>query len=133
MIYRFTSIDYPEVSIAFSRDADSIINARDLYCINTFIASNKKFQIIRDNVSHSVHILGGMWGIKRGVLKSNVKDLIYAFSLGKNSLIGLHGYDQDFLASAIYPLVKHDSIVFDEFLNNSRINHHRNLTCIYII
>jgi len=109
------SIDYPEVSIAFSRDADSIINARDLYCINTFIASNKRFQIIRDNLSHSVPILGGMWGIKRGLLGSNMKDLIHKFSLNNHLLTGLHGYDQEFLASAIYPLVKHDSLVFDEF------------------
>jgi len=115
MIHRFTSIDYPEVSIAFSRDADSIINERDVYCINTFMNSNKRFQIIRDNVAHDAEILGGMWGIKRGLLRSNIKDLINDFSLTKHPLAGLRGYDQTFLKNVIYPIVKDDSIVFDEF------------------
>ena len=67
MSYRFFAIDRPEVGIAFSRDADSRINARDQYCINEFIKSSKRFQIIRDSISHGVEILGGMWGIKKGL------------------------------------------------------------------
>jgi len=46
MSMRFTAIDYPEVGVAFSRDCDSFINRRDIYCINGFLNSNKRFQII---------------------------------------------------------------------------------------
>ena len=112
MSYRFFSIDYPEVSIAFSRDCDCRIIPRDQYCINTFIQSNKMFQIIRDNRSHDVPILGGMWGIKKGAIAKPIYELFKKYS---DSKIGEYGYgdDQHFLAQCVYPLVKTRSLIFD--------------------
>jgi len=112
MSYRFFSIDYPEVSIAFSRDCDCRIIARDQYCINTFIQSNKMFQIIRDNRSHDVSILGGMWGIKKGAIDTPLYKLFKKYS---DSKIGEYGYgdDQEFLAQYVYPIVKPKSLIFD--------------------
>ena len=110
--YRFLSIDRPEVGIAFSRDADSRINARDQYCINEFIKSDKKFQIIRDHLDHNVRILGGMWGIKKGI-QINIEHLVNVFR--QRYTIFKEGTDQDFLAEYIYPKVKQHALVFDEF------------------
>jgi hypothetical protein len=111
MVYRFLTIDNADVELSFSRDCDSRINKRDQYCINKFIESNKKFQIIRDNIQHNTRIPGGMWGIKQGLLHTKVKDL----------LLNYHGNeindDQLFLGSIVYPLVVNDAIVFDEFFN----------------
>ena len=76
MVYRFLTIDEEGVEIAFSRDCDSRINKRDQYCINRFIESDKRFQIIRDNIQHNTRILGGMWGIKKGLLNVKIKDLL---------------------------------------------------------
>lgn len=112
MSYRFFSIDRPEVGIAFSRDADSRINARDQYCINEFIRSDKKFQIIRDSPSHAIEILGGMWGIKKG-LQFNIEHLLNIFRQRTNTF--KHGTDQDFLAEYIYPRVRNHALVFDQF------------------
>lgn len=114
MAYRFFTIDRPEVGIAFSRDADSQINARDQYCINEFLKSSKKFQIIRDSPSHGVEILGGMWGIKKG-LDINVQSLMERFKSRNNGF--KHGTDQDFLGEYVYPRVRDHTISFDQFFN----------------
>lgn len=111
MVYRFFAIDRPEVGIAFSRDADSRINARDQYCISEFLKSSKKFQIIRDSPSHGVEILGGMWGIKKGI-DIHIESQLNKF---RHKAIFKHGTDQDFLAEYIYPRVKDHAIVFDQF------------------
>jgi hypothetical protein len=118
MSYRFITIDNEDVNIAFSRDADSIINERDMYCINRFISSPYKFQIIRDNPSHGTEILGGMWGIKKGLLTFSVKDEIDLYFKDKISVN--HGDDQYFLSNKIYHLVQYNAIVFDEFFNYPR-------------
>ncbi len=110
--WRFFAIDRPEVGIAFCRDADSRINVRDQYCINEFIKSDKKFQIIRDHHKHGVAILAGMWGIKTGI-NINFYSLFVKFKVENFKFE--FGNDQDFLADYIYPRVRDHAIVFDEF------------------
>jgi hypothetical protein len=112
MSYRFFAIDRPEVNIMFSRDTDSRINIRDQYCINEFLKSDKKFQIIRDHLQHKTEILGGMWGIKKGLLNFNIEDKLIEFK--KTSGLGF-GSDQQFLTKYIYPIVINESLVFDEY------------------
>ena len=110
MSYRFFSIDRDEVGISFSRDCDSRINARDQYCINEFIKSDKKFQIIRDCLSHGIHILGGMWGIKKGLLDFKIQDVF-----NRETRLFEYGTDQTFLSKYIYPAIKNNAIIFDEY------------------
>jgi hypothetical protein len=80
MVYRFLPIDDLDVELSFSRDCDSRINKRDQYCISRFIASDKKFHIIRDNIQHNTKILGGMWGIKKGLLDKSIKELLSTYN-----------------------------------------------------
>ena len=120
--HRFFAIDFPEVGIMFSRDLDSIVNLRDQYCINQFIKSDKKFQIIRDHPHHSTQILAGMWGIKKGLLQTNIRDLFNRFKIqGSFGIIKQIKFenesDQHFLAQIIYPIVKYDALIFDEYFN----------------
>ena len=115
MSYRFTAIDCHEVGIAFSRDCDSYVNRRDRYCIQKFLESNKKFQIIRENLSHGIEILGGMWAIKRGILNFRICDKMNEYF----SRLETPGYgdDQQFMIEYIYPIVRDFSQVFDEFFH----------------
>ena len=116
MSHRFFAIDRPEVGVAFSRDLDSYINFRDKYCINQFIKSDKHFQIIRDNRYHGTEILGGMWGIKKGLLNFKITDKFNNF-IKTNKYNILHGFDQFFLRDEIYPFIKLSLLVFDEYFN----------------
>lgn len=111
MCFRGFPIDDEDVSICFSRDADSCINARDQYCIEKFLQSDKTFQIIRDHPAHVTQILGGMWGIKRGLLKS-----IKLRELYQNFTFQNWNTDQCFLRECLYPRVKEDAMIFDEFI-----------------
>jgi hypothetical protein len=114
MSYRFTAIDYDEVGIAFSRDCDSYVNRRDKYCIRKFLESDKKFQIIRENLSHRIEILGGMWGIKKGLLPFKMIDKMNEYY---KNITPMYGTDQQFLITVIYPTVRDYSQVFDEFFH----------------
>jgi hypothetical protein len=112
MAMRFITIDYEEVGIAFSRDCDSFVNRRDKYCMTKFIESDKKFQIIRENLSHYTEILGGMWGIKKGLLNFKIVDKINEYY---KSITPAYGDDQRFLTQELYYHVRPYSQVFDEF------------------
>ena len=109
MLYRFTTIDNDDVKVAFSRDADSRINERDRYCIDRFISSKKRFQIIRDHIQHGIRILGGMWGIKQGFLQFKIYD--------KLPMDAEHGTDQFFLHNEIYPYIKDNCLIFDDLFH----------------
>jgi hypothetical protein len=112
--YRFFAIDREEVGISFSRDCDSRINNRDQYCINEFLKSDKKFQIIRYHPEHKIGILAGMWGIKKGILNFKIEGKLIKFKLSNRLDFGS---DQDFLKKYIYDKVKKNSLIFDEYFN----------------
>ena len=112
MCHRFFAIDEDDVDVMFSRDCDSEINARDQYCINHFLNSSKKFQIIRDHIGHRKKICGGMWGIKQGLLELKIRDKFNTYDFSNNT-------DENFLADCLYDYIKYDCEVFDEFFNFS--------------
>jgi hypothetical protein len=110
MMYRFFAIDDDSVGTMFSRDADSRLNFRDQYCINEFLKSDKRFEIIRDHTQHRALILGGTWGIKKGLIAS-VKQLF----IDSARICNRYDDDQQFLSNVLYPMVKNDALIFDEF------------------
>jgi hypothetical protein len=111
MLDRFKPIDDPEVEIMLVRDADSRINERDEWCIREFIKSPKLFHIIRDHPYH-VHslILGGLWGMKKGIfprfLKIGRMAEVYSFEHPN-----VQGFDQRFLSEIIYPKIWSSSLI----------------------
>lgn len=109
MFWRFKAICDPEVSIMLSRDTDSRLGKREYEAVLEFEKSDKLFHIIRDHQNHGIPILGGMWGAKKGII-DNIDKLINKFTKGDFWQV-----DQNFLTQYIYPIVKDDSLVHDEF------------------
>jgi hypothetical protein len=72
MYWRFYSMFKSEQDIVISRDSDSRLSARELRCVNEWIASDNKYSVIRDHWNH-YHwpMLGGMWGMK-GMMDQNI-------------------------------------------------------------
>jgi hypothetical protein len=64
---------------------------------------------MRDHPYHTTEILGGMWGSKKGVV-SNIKNLIDTYVKGNFWQV-----DQNFLKEKIYPQIKNNCLVHDEF------------------
>jgi hypothetical protein len=109
MFWRFYACEDSDVMI--SRDTDSRLNIREKNAVDEWIESDKDFHIMRDHPYHNTLILGGMWGVKNGLLK-NIKTLIDQYSKGDFWQV-----DQNFLKEKIYPIVKNSSFVHDEFMN----------------
>jgi hypothetical protein len=111
MFWRFYPASEEDVDIMISRDCDSRLNYREKSAVDEWIDSDKGFHIMRDHPWHGTEILGGMWGVKKGVLPE-MKKLIDEFVKGEFWQV-----DQNFLAKIIYPMVKNNSIIHDEFHN----------------
>lgn len=97
MIYRILYFDRNEVDVLFSRDSDSRIDERDIWCMNEFIKSDSLIHIIRDHPEHTMHIMGGMCGFKRigeNKIKFSEAFIEYVNTLFNNNFYGI---DQIFL------------------------------------
>lgn len=113
MFWRFWASEDPEVNIMLSRDCDSRISDREVSAINDWLKSDKDFHIMRDHPYHTVPILGGMWGVRNGLLRNiGIIDKINNWNRFQRK-----GVDQDFLGQVIYPLVKNNSLEHDDFFN----------------
>ena len=69
-LFRFLSIDIPNVECIFSRDADSRINERDMWCIQRFLNSRYLIHVIRDHRGHFVPIMAGLCGFKKALFNN---------------------------------------------------------------
>lgn len=104
MLDRFKPIDDPDVEVMMVRDSDSRVNERDEWCIREFMRSPKLFHIIRDHPYHTSLIMGGLWGIKKGLFPRFLKmDRLIKVYTSENP--NIQGFDQHFLSNIIYPKV----------------------------
>ena len=114
MCYRLFAIDYPSVSIAFSRDADSRVTERDVHCMREFELSDKSFHVIRDHIWHKCRILIGMCGMKstlKKVLKHGIQGLYNQFRSSFQDKKLEYGSDTIFGEEYLYPKIKDDILV----------------------
>jgi GR25 family glycosyltransferase involved in LPS biosynthesis len=124
----------------FSRDADSRITERDLWCIIEFLKSNKSCHIIRDHYYHKKRIMGGMFGFKKNEHnkpneqnkpnENNIKDLLLEWKKNKNikDIKSDFGLDEQFLEEEIYQKYKNDCIIH----TNSVAYENEIISCIEI-
>lgn len=112
MFWRFYAASDPSVGVMMSRDTDSRLSEREKLAVDEWLESDKDFHIMRDHPAHATPILGGMWGARNRIL-FNFYDLIQDQDKGNYWQV-----DQDFLKNKIYPLVKDNSLVHDEFFEN---------------
>jgi hypothetical protein len=109
MFWRFYACEDSEIML--SRDTDSRLSLREKLAVDEWISSDKDFHIMRDHPYHNTEILGGMWGVRNGLLK-NIKELINDYTKGDFWQV-----DQNFLREKIYPLVINNSFTHDSYLN----------------
>lgn len=116
MFWRFFAVDIPDCEYAIFRDADSRISMREKLAVDEWVKSGKSLHVMRDHPYHRIPagnnqlgILGGMWGIKSGVLP--ISEMIYKFNKSKEHH---YGNDQTFLKH-IYNALNNDRLTHDEF------------------
>jgi len=109
MFWRFEDASDPNIDVMISRDTDSRLDMREKFAVNEWITSDKGFHIMRDHPYHATEILGGMWGAKKGVIP-NMKEMIQEYVKGDFWQV-----DQNFLKEKIYPSIKNNACVHDEY------------------
>ena len=121
MFWRFNHIN--ECDLFLSRDLDSRISEREVYCIDRWTASSKKILSIRDMIPYHYEfpIMGGMFGIRGGI---DDEDIAVMENYSKHFQYTL---DQRYLQNHVYPKYK-DNILFvgikeDEYLKETWSGH----------
>ena len=106
--WRFLPASEQDVDVMLSRDTDSRLSLREKYAVDEWMLSDKGFHIMRDHPWHGTEILGGMWGVKTGVL-TDIREQIEKFTKTEN-----YDVDQSFLRQYIYPRIRDNCMVHDE-------------------
>ncbi|MDR0458381.1 MAG: hypothetical protein LBH10_05055 [Burkholderiaceae bacterium] len=93
------------------RDADSVISRREAAAVDQWLASGKRFHMMRDASAHTELMLAGLWGTVAGSLPP-LQQLMQHFRFGEGDR---HFADQDFLRQVVWPyarasIMQHDSI-----------------------
>jgi len=112
MFWRFKTCYQKDIDVSIFRDTDSRLSLREKAAVDDWLFSDKTFHIMRDHPFHNFPILGGMWGYKKNN-KYPMENLLKNFKV-KN----LYGTDYDFLGNVLYPIIKNDKLVHDEFFDN---------------
>ena len=110
---RFTACDDEDVECFISRDADSRLSVREKEAVDEWMESDKSFHIMRDHPYHTVAIMAGMWGMKRGAMLG-MKTKIENFIRG-GYYADKKGVDQAFLWGIVWPLAMEDNLTHDPF------------------
>jgi len=111
MSWRFETIDEPNVEIMLCRDVDTRILEREVIATKEWIESGKTFHIMRDHPYHKGWpIFAGLFGTRKIKSLESWKKI-----LGEKKFIKYRTSDQDFLKYYIYPLIKDDCIIHDNF------------------
>ena len=116
MFWRFFALDEIDCEYAIFRDADSRLSLREKLAVDEWIIQGKSLHVMRDHPYHRIPfgndqlgILGGMWGIKKGILP--LTEMINKFSKSKEHL---YGNDQAFL-KMVYNALGDDKVTHDDF------------------
>lgn len=114
MLARFRPISEDHVDVMISRDCDSRLSVREREAVDEWLASSKMFHTMHDHPHHSVPILGGMWGIKKGLFSELGRHAIEWAGVNESRW----QVDQDFLTNIVWPIVKNDTLNHDEFFRH---------------
>jgi hypothetical protein len=111
-MWRLLALNDPQAHRILFRDADSVISRREAAAVEQWLASGKRFHMMRDHGSHVELILAGMWGVVAGSLPP-LEKLMEPFM--SRPLEYRHFADQFFLRRYVWPyarasLMQHDSI-----------------------
>lgn len=114
MIWRFEPLLDHTIDRFIVRDTDSILTLRDRNAVLDWITTGKEFHIIRDHIMHGTRIMGGMWGATSEFIKRiDYKKILESHDFKNTPHV--FGYDQDFLAQKIYPLVRNTACIHDDY------------------
>jgi tetratricopeptide (TPR) repeat protein len=111
-MWRLLALDDPQAHRILFRDADAVISRREAGAVEQWLASGKRFHMMRDWGSHTELMMAGLWGVVAGSLPP-LNELMQRFM--SVPLQSQHFADQYFLRQYVWPyarasLMQHDSV-----------------------
>jgi len=106
--WRFLAVEDRSAELVIVRDVDARLNMRERHAVDEWIASGKKFHIMRDHPLHNGEIMGGMWGCRREVLPDISRMIVRWRQFDR------YQSDQSFLVVNVYPLIKDEAMVHSD-------------------
>lgn len=114
MFWRFYAASDDTIDVMLSRDCDSRLSLREKAAVEEWLKTDKGFHIMRDHPYHGVPILGGMWGAKKNAIPN-------FFELLENrNKEHYWQVDQEFLRDVVYPIIRYNAVVHDEFFEKKK-------------
>uniref|UniRef100_A0A6M3L776 Glycosyltransferase n=1 Tax=viral metagenome TaxID=1070528 RepID=A0A6M3L776_9ZZZZ len=123
LFWRFSPAWDPDVDVFLSRDTDSRIIARECAAVHEWLTKFPQFMVhtIRDNPSHTAHLMGGLSGYRKGFMP-NFKQELDAYVAAMQPTIEGRGdprtpyfnSDQHFLTEKVWPVVRMSVLAHDE-------------------
>ena len=117
MLQRFLVVDDPTVRIALVRDVDCRFSIRELLAVNEFLSSPYLFHSMRDHKWHTIPVMGGVFGMKRGLLDQTNTTMLQvmedALTKYPHKIPGCCASDQNILTMFIWPKVKQTTLSHD--------------------
>lgn len=110
--WRFLPLDDQTADVVLVRDVDSLLDAREAWCVQEWIESGKPFHIIRDDCCHTELILAGLFAARAGVLGRIEEHLARFINAAGDRGTGRYS-DQLFLRERIWPLVRDHAVTHD--------------------
>jgi hypothetical protein len=107
---RFLPMSDDSVELMLSRDTDSRFSIREVNAVIEWMKSGKTFHIIRDHPYHGYKILGGAWA-SRKIPNFDFKEKMEIYK----SVMGIWDVDQRFLIDKVYPIIREDSVIHDNY------------------
>lgn len=111
LFWRFFVANDENVDRFLIRDADSLLNIKERYAVDEWLASDKHFHTMHDFYTHSELVLAGMWGGVGGVLPS-IKEAMKPYIQEVNKAANA---DQLFLREEIWPIMRQSLLNHDSF------------------
>jgi hypothetical protein len=111
LFWRFMPAFDKSIDVTIVRDCDSRLSERESLAVDQWIQSDRSFHIMRDHPYHNTEILGGMWGIKNKSIDLGENLTLDIISTYKDE----YQEDQRYLREKIWPIVKNDCMIHDEF------------------
>jgi hypothetical protein len=109
MFWRFEAAADPNAEAIVFRDTDSRLSPRERAAVDSWLASGADAHVMRDHPYHNVPMLGGLWGVRGGILAGIEADI--AGYVRRN----YWQIDQEFLAAVIAPRLRSGWIEHDEY------------------
>jgi hypothetical protein len=103
MFWRFLAASDEGAQAILFRDCDSRLNAREAAAVSDWLASGHRFHVMHDHAEHaSWPMLGGMWGVRGGVIQDMERRLAAWGAFGAKL------DDMRFLAERVWPEARLD-------------------------